>query len=236
MGVNHLEVRLQVARSVTLCLFIGFCAWAVRAEEPSEPTRPITEADSVLAVYREDWGRASSGGPAIILVAWPDGHIVWSSDRIQGGAPYRAGRVDPKRVAALLVRSENDGLFADEKLNQAHFGPDSQFITLLVKSGKKQVKMQSWHELFEGSDKVVVDHRGAVALEGRRRLDELRKAPAEYLFFRTVWSETRTRLSDLIPVESDVSTGKPVMKVGVVSWQERAATSNPSGGNGPSKK
>ena len=86
-----------------------------------------------------------------------------------------------------------------------------------------QVKMRSWHELFEESDKVVVDHRGVAALDGRRRLDVLREAPAEYLFFRTVWSDTRGRLNDLLPTESSASAGKPVMKSGVLTWQEPAA-------------
>lgn len=224
-----------MARAVILCFVAGLCTSTGRAADPNERTRPITEAESVLAVYSEDCGLASSGTPAIILVAWPDGHVVWSHDRIQGGAPYRAGSVDRKKVAALLKRFENEGLFADEKLSQAHFGPDAQFITVHIKSGKKQVKMHSWHEHLEISDNVVADHRGAVALQGRRRLDELRKAPAEYLFFRTVWSETRTRLSDLIQGEGSASSGKPVMKAGVLSWQDRATAPKPNGMGVPSK-
>src|SRR5262245_55601563 len=145
-------------RSAVGSFLFSLCVSALSAEEPKRTMRPISEADSVLAVYREDWGLVSSGEPAIILVAWPDGHIIWSGDRRQGGAPYRAGHADPKRVTALLARFHKDGLFADEKLNQAHFGPDSQFLTVFIKSGKKHVKMQSWHELFKASDKVVVDH------------------------------------------------------------------------------
>jgi hypothetical protein len=217
-------------------LIVGLCSAFGRAEEPIDRRRPITDADSVLAVYREGWGLASSRGPAIILAAWPDGQIVWSKDRLNGGTPYFAGRVDPKKVAGVLSGFEKEGLFADDKLNRAHFGPDSQFITVLIKSGKKQVKMQSWHELYEISDNIVVDHRGAVVLEGRRRLDELRKAPADYLFFRTVWSETRTKLSDLIPDEGGPSTGRPMTKAGVLSWLEGTATAKPHGVGDPPKK
>src|SRR5262249_23693310 len=155
---------------------------------------PITEADAVAAIYREDWGRASTGGPAIILAAWPDGRVVWSGDRLRGGAPYRGGRVDPQRVSALLARFDRDGLFADENLNQAHFGPDSQFITVFVKSGARKVKMRSWHELFEAREGLVVTSHGVASLDDRRRLDVLRQEPADYLFFRLVWSETRARL------------------------------------------
>jgi len=141
-----------------------------------------------------------------------------------GGPPYRAGRVDPKRVSALLARFERDGLFADESLDRGNFGPDSQFTTVLVKSGKKQVKMCSWHELYEEGGGLVVDQGGVSPLNGRRRLDVLRKAPADYLFYRFVWSETRSRLADLIPCESTAIRGKPVMKAGKLSWQEPAAT------------
>jgi hypothetical protein len=225
-----------MVRPFVLCLIVGLCNALGRADEPKVRARPITEAESVLAVYREDWGLASSGGPAIILAAWPDGQIVWSKDRLNGGTPYFAGSVDPKKVAALLSRFEKVGLFADEKLNRAHFGPDSQFNTVLVKSGKKQVKMQSWHELNEVSDNIVADHRGAVLLEGRRRLDELRKAPADYLFFRAVWSETRTELSDLIPGESVPTTGRPAMKAGVLSWLEGAVTAKSNGFGEPPRK
>jgi len=226
-----------VVRPFVLCLIVGLCNAFGRADEPKECTRPITEAESVLAVYREDLGFFSTGEPAMILAAWPDGHIVWSKDRLKGGAPYFAGRADPKKVSGLLSRFEKEGLFADEKLNQAHFGPDSQFNTVLIKSGKKQVEMVSWHELMEVSDNWVATHQGGSRLlEGQRRLDELRKEPADYLFFRAVWSETRTKISDLVPGESVLSTGRPKRKAGVLWWQEGAVTSKPSGAGEPSKK
>jgi hypothetical protein len=205
-------------------LALGVFATATSAEEPKATVRPITEADSVLAVYRRDHGIESRGEPGLILAAWPDGHIVWSGDRLKGGAPYRAGRVDPKTVAALLGRFGKDGLFSDDSLNQAHFGPDSDFITVLIKSGKQQVKMQSWHELFEESDNLVATEGGVSVLEGRRRLDVLRKAKPEYLYFRTVWSETRDRLRGLVPAEGAATAGQPVVKAGELSWHEPAGS------------
>jgi hypothetical protein len=222
--------------SSVCCLPLAFCLAALSPGEPNQTLRPISEADSVLAVYREDWGLASSGAPAVLLVAWPDGHIVWSSDRLKGGPPYYTGSTSPKKVAALLARFEKDGLLADEKLNDPQFGPDSQFTTLLIKRGKQQAKMQSWHELFEVSDSMVVDHHGVQSLRGRRRLDVLRKAPKDYLFFRLVWSETRGKLNDLIPAQGTVSAGKPFLKVGVLSWQEPAATPKTSGAGSPPPK
>jgi hypothetical protein len=133
-----------------------------------------------------------------------------------------AGRIEPKKFATLLARFDKDGLFADEKLNHANFGPDSQFITVFIKSKKQQVRMQSWHELMEASGDGVADHRGASNLEGRRRLDVLRKAPADYLFYRFVWADTRAKVTDLIPLERSASAGKAVMRAGVLSWKEPA--------------
>jgi hypothetical protein len=226
-----------MTRSTMRFLILGFCVSAIGADEPQKHIRPITASESVLAVYREDWGlRPGSHGPAIILVVWPDGYAVWSSDRVKGGAPYRAGRVDSNKVADLLKQFEAVGLFADEKLNRGHFGPDSQYTTVHIKSGNRQVKMQSWHELFEMSDNLVADQHGVSVLEGRRRLEVLRKVPADYLFFRFVWSETRLKLSNLIPIESVATSGRPVMDGGVLSWQETAAKPKPRGTGDPTKK
>lgn len=210
-------------RLTSFCFILGLFNSTSSAEVTKETTRPISEADSVIAVYREDWGLVSNGEPTIILTAWPDGHIIWSGDRLKGGTPYFAGHNEPKKVAALFARFDKDGLFADEKLNQANFGPDSQFINMFVKFGKKQLSMQSWHELHEASGDLVADHNGSNALEGHRRLDVLRKAPADYLFYRFVWSETRAKLTDLIPEERSASIGKPIMRAGVLSWREPAA-------------
>ena len=204
-------------------LLLGLIVPELSAEEPKPAMRPITDSESVLAVYHQDWGLGSGGGAPIIFAAWPDGFIVWSADRLMGGPPYRAAHIDPKRVTALLSRFDKDGLFAHERLNDANFGPDSQFTTLFIKSGKKQVKMCSWHELMEDSDNLVADQNGAGVLDGRRRLDVLRKAPADYLFYRFVWSETRGRLADLTPADSTATGGKPVMKAGKLSWQEPPA-------------
>jgi hypothetical protein len=48
-------------------------------------------------------------------------------------------------------------------------------------------------ELSSGS--WAVDNNGSSLLDGRRRLDVLRKTPADYPFFRFVWSEIRGKLA-----------------------------------------
>ena len=189
------------------------------ANEPKPPIRPISDAESVLAVYREDHGLVSDGRCEIIFAAWPDGFIVWSADRHKGGAPYRVGHFDPKRFTSVLARFEKDGLFADESLNHGHIGLESQFVTVLIKSGKKQVKMCSLHDWLEEVDGVD-DGKRVAPLNGRRRLDVLRKAHADHLFYLFVWSDTRSKLAYLIPDDSRASGGKPFQRSGKLSWQE----------------
>jgi hypothetical protein len=67
--------------------------------------RPITQADTVLAVYIENEGTISLP-TTLILVAWPDGHVVWSGDRLRGGPPYCMSTVDPQTITAALTRAE----------------------------------------------------------------------------------------------------------------------------------
>ena len=49
--------------------------------------------------------------------------------------------------------------------------------------GTVQIEFHALFELIEEADDMVVDHRGVSRLEGRRRLDVIRKAPADYQFF-----------------------------------------------------
>jgi hypothetical protein len=186
--------------------------------------RPIEKADSVLAIYPEDWRLgARTRVPALILAAWPDGHIVWSKDHQKGGPPYFSGRVDPVDVASVLSRLEHDGIFADKDLNVPNVGPDSRFTTLLIRSGKKELRMQSWHEPFEAGGETVAGRHGVSGLGGQLRLEALRKEPAEYLYYRFVWSETRGKLIDLIPNEGKRLSGNIIPTKRGVSWVETPA-------------
>jgi hypothetical protein len=177
----------------------------------AEPTavpvvRPITEAETVLAIMRHDFRLASTSPSfSVILVIWPDGHTVWSGDCRRGGPPYYSGQIEPQVVAALLARFDSEELFSIGTVNAPSLYVDAEFIRVLVKAGKKKMSMQSSHELL--------DHAGVAAL---------RKKSAEYLFYRTVWSETRARLAELIPHDRNVASGKPVMEGGVLAWHEGA--------------
>lgn len=200
-----------------LAILLLLTCHVARAESVS---RPITEADAVLAVYAEDWGLTSAGQPRLILAVWKDGYTVWSEDRVRGGAPYHAGQVVPKRVNTLLANLERDGLFADESLARAHFGPDAKFTTILIRFNKKQIKMCSWHELSEAEGGCVAAAHGLTGLNGQPLFGALKEQPGDYLLFRFVWSEIRARAADLLPSAEKPVSGELVMEYGILSWRE----------------
>ena len=185
-------------------------------------TRPVTEADTVLAVYTQDWGLGSYQGPRLIIAAWPDGYVVWSQDRIEGGPPYLAGTVDPRLLSAGLSSAVRDGVFADKSLANPCFGPDSKFTTILLRYSGKQLRMDSWHEVSEQSGKLFASSCALTALS-RPRLEAMREESPRYLYYRVVWSELRGFASSLIPATSRPVAGDVRMKAGVMAWVERPA-------------
>lgn len=209
--------------SILAVLSLAAAPPAVIADDPPAE-RPITGADTVLAVFSTDMGlRAGPPFKKPVVVIWPDGKAVWSRDRVVGGPPYFEGRADPKAVASLLDRLDQDGLFADKSLTQAHVPPDYLFNTVLVRSGKKRVKMESSHEFAEQFPGGVYSHVGVSDLPpGVRRLDALRKGPAEWLYYRMVWAETRGKIADLLPAEGKPSVGAPDERPEGLFWRDRA--------------
>lgn len=189
------------------------------AQNTSSP-RAITEADSIIAVFTQDWGLASAGSPKLILTAWPDGYVVWSEDRIRGGEPYFAGQVARARVSAVFDRVTRDGGFDDERLAQACFGPDASFTSILFRHGEREVKMDSWHEMAEAEGRTVARSCGLSALSSERRLAVVKKEPAEFLYYRLVWSELRGLASSLLPPESHPVAGEVRREGGALSWHE----------------
>jgi len=209
-------------RTLLACLLLVLGV-APQSAEQATTSRPIDEAESVFAVYLENAGGGPGDPkewPALVLAVWADGHVVWSEDHLNGGPPYRASDIDPARFVALLSAFERDGLF--ELKDTLHFGPDSVSTVVLVKSGARTTRLQSWHEQPEVGGKIVGLQGGLFGLDGRRRLDVLREASAEWLFFRFVWSETRQRLAALVPCGGTPVSGRATMHAGEVTWLEEA--------------
>ncbi|HSF15814.1 MAG TPA: hypothetical protein VLK65_09695 [Vicinamibacteria bacterium] len=187
----------------------------------AEGVRPITDADTVLAIYTKDFGLQSPGTTQLVVAAWGDGRIVWSDDPLEGGPPYRTAAIPSAELETLLVRLDEDGIFDIEELARPQLGPDSPFTSILLKHREKRLELRSWHELHEAGRAGIATGRGIVAREGRPRLDVLRSDTPEYLFFRLVWAELRARASSLIPKSGDIVDGDVVIESGALSWEER---------------
>ena len=190
------------------------------AQTAEQAIRPITDAETLLAIYTEDWRLHSSGPHKLIVVVWDDGRILWSDDLLNGGPPYRGAQIDASRLTVLLGHLDEEGLFDIDDLTHARFGPDSEFTTILLKSSGKQLEMRSWHELVEDGRRGIARKIGVVANE-RPRFQVLEEEPQDYLFYRFVWAEIRARALALIPTSGDLFEGEVIMKSRNLSWQER---------------
>jgi hypothetical protein len=164
----------------------------------------------VIAIYTSDWGLGSTNsGPRVIAALWTDGRVVWSSaSPIEGGLSYKQGRVSREKLGTLLDDLEHKGVFTNKTLAQAHFGPDSRFTTIAISDGRRRLKMQSWHELYEQNTNVVASAHGLESLGGRNRERVLESQPAEYRRFRNTWSEIRQAVTALIPKTGEPFVGK----------------------------
>lgn len=209
-------------RSCLVGFLVTACALQALAAEPTETTRPITDADSILAVYTEGHGLSTNGRAPhrLVFAAWPDGIAIWSEDQTQGGPPYRTATLHPARLQKALTSINRNGFFNDPALRQPKFGPDAQTTVLYARTKRDELKMQSWHELYEADGKVVATEAGLTPLAGRSRPDILRGATPEYLYYRVVWSDIRRLASALIPVESQPTKGHLDMREGKAVWIE----------------
>lgn len=184
------------------------------------PTRPISEAETVLAIYIENWSLESAGETELILAAWEDGQILWSEDSLAGGAPYRSATIDPDELTRLLSELEGDGLFELEELGRARFGPDAVHTTMLLRWKGKELRMRSWHERMEARG-AIAKNTGVFSSD-EPRLTALSEEPSDYLFYRFVWAEIRSRASALIPGAGQTAQGEIVRREGALSWEEEA--------------
>ena len=219
---------------VILFLLIGLLCACCSQADPG--TRPITNANTILAMSTDDWGLFSPGKRQLIVAVWDDGTIIWSKNRLEGGTPYFTGKVDPVKVTDLLTQMEKQGIFTDKNLQRSHWGPDSKFSEILIKYRKKTLNIRSWHELYEAGGKTVATSSGLEPLNGRKIETVLQNEPKEYQDFRSMWSKLRQQITGLIPQKETPAHGKVQMKAGIMSWQQPHAPDHPESTQGSRKQ
>ncbi len=185
---------------------------------PDDELIPISDAEQAIAVTTHDLGLASDGNAKLVVAVWTDGTIVWSENRIVGGAPHLLGKIEPTSCSKLLERLDRDGYFDNETLSHAQFGPDSEFTSVLIKNKNQKLDMRSWHELYESSGKIVCTSGSAEALVGKR-LASLAEDEKEYVHYRLAWAELRLMINQLIPSNGKSTTGELHMEHGKMSWK-----------------
>ena len=179
----------------------------------------ISDSDGIVAVLAEDYDLRSNGTPKIIVALWPNGRIVWSEDRIRGGAPYFTASVEPQLFTKLMVSAREDDCFAIESLGDARVRPDAKFTSILLKDGKSKLRMSSWHEVYQSDPKIIATSAGISRIKGNR-LIELANDKPEYIHYRLAWAELRLAISRLIPVGRKRVDGDVIMKSGKAYWRQ----------------
>jgi hypothetical protein len=187
----------------------------------AQDTKPITDAESVIAIYTNDSGLDASQGPQLLVGIWGDGTVIWSNEHVKGGPPYFTAQVNPEEVTATFKKLVDVGAFDVPRLKQANFGPDSKFTTILVRTAGKELKMDSWHELYESNGHGVATEHGLTGLDGRKLLPALTEQSADYLHYRMTWLELRLAASNLIPKSGKKIDGVPTMLRGKLSWKPK---------------
>ena len=137
----------------------------------------------------------------ILMAVWSDGMIIWAKDQVKGGPPFLTAQVDAAKVNEFLTRLEMKQVFEKDEYFFVHFGPSSDYHSLRIRSGKKQVELLSWHELFETNRNLIATSHGITSLDGEKREDVLKADLKEYQEFRKLWSEIRDFTTSLIPRE-----------------------------------
>lgn len=160
----------------------------------------------VIAVYHCRFG----GRIARLEVAVSaDGLLVWREPRgrsdlwrkpAEDGSVLLQATVDTGRVAGLLARLADAGVFRERSFGYVYGTPDGSETHIHLSSAAGSLIMDSWHELIEQDPRRVATDRGVRTLAlGETRADVLAGCSEEYRTYRAVWSLIRSTLAEWIP-------------------------------------
>lgn len=188
--------------------------------------QPITKSENVIAIYANGNGRAGYLVPRLIACVWNNGSAVWSKDQVEGGAPYYSAQLDPAQVKLMLEKLDAIGVFDVPSLKRTNYGPDASFTTVLVRKDGKELKMNSWHEIFEAQGDTVAAERGVTGLNGKKLIPVLATQSAEHLHYRMTWLELRLAVQRLISKSGKEAKGKLSRTKGELAWEYSVLNNN----------
>ncbi|WP_224360846.1 hypothetical protein [Hyalangium versicolor] len=162
----------------------------------------MDSAESPAVLITVTGGREEDRG---ILVAWPEGLIIWSDDRVRGGPPYRSARIDPVRIRDAVSEMVREGPWTGVHRH----APDSRWTHVVARSGSDiVVDVGSWHELLEANPRIVATATGAEPLDERTRAEVHARQPPEYQSFLRRWEHVTKAALSLIPPSGQL-VGEP---------------------------
>lgn len=223
MGVEDVSmldiVRVQSGKNINVVLFT--CSLLIISISSCSSRKDATQgglnmpvvvgetAQPKAAIYVDNLLSWSPAEPEIMVViaVWEDGRVVWSKDTIEGGPPYWVGKIEPSKLDSFFDKLEQRELYKNPTPKELHYGPDSSFTVIAITDGPRQIRMESWHELFEASSKDLVGTaHGILAIEDSRSREEiLAEQPETYKRFRSTWSGIRVLLEELIPDKGQIT-------------------------------
>lgn len=183
-------------------LFTLLIAWLLVSCAAKQPlTSPGLAAAPSIALTIDGGGMNADweSYPRILMVAWPDGRVVWSVDQEEGGPPFREASVNPTTIKTTLTKFEKNGVFQKDTFRHSWFGPDSTYHSIWLCHEDKHTRVETWHELFETNPNLVVVNGGVTSLDGRKRADVIASDTKEFQEFRKLWTDLRSELTALTP-------------------------------------
>lgn len=184
----------------------------------SEEPRSISDAKSTIAIYRQDWGLASSGGPKLIFCVWDDGTVIWSHDREVGGTPYYESKIKPELVGSKLDKLVSVGLLDSKDAKTGGMVVvDGQFTTIFVRHKGKQLELSTSHEPIDLMEMLDSSYEVEASKKGKfsKAVDRINESAAP---FHLAWLQLQVTALGFTPPTGKKTKGEMRKREGKLSW------------------
>jgi hypothetical protein len=89
-----------------------------------------------------------------------------------------------------------------------NLGPDAAYRSIRIICAKKEIRLDSWHPLFETNPRLVVGSRGVTSLDDQSRAEYLWSDDASYVAARNAFDDVDRRLMKRFSPRGSAPVGK----------------------------
>ena len=89
-----------------------------------------------------------------------------------------------------------------------NLGPDAAYRSIRIICAKKEIRLDSWHPLFETNPRLVVGSRGVTSLDDQSRAEYLRSDDPSYVAARNAFDDIDRRLIKRFSPRGSAPIGK----------------------------